>query len=166
MFRIDKKRKTIHLTRGDYAPFTICLPITDDNDYILYKDTNDLIYWYDEYNEQLYDEDYNESNIDIDTLELQLYEFQYKDVIRFKVIEAKNMSNIILSKDFVVNEISKRVPVELTSEETKIGEIIDKPIDYWYEVELNPDTKPTTVICYDQKGKKIFRLYPEGDDKQ
>lgn len=38
-------------------------------------------------------------------------------------------------------------------------------MDYWYEVELNPETEAQTIIGYDEDGPKIFRLYPEGDDE-
>ena len=54
--------------------------------------------------------------------------------------------------------------VMLTSKETKFGELIHKPKDYWYEVELNPMTTPQTVIGYDEDGAKVFRLFPEGKD--
>lgn len=43
--------------------------------------------------------------------------------------------------------------------------MVNKPTDFWYEVELNPDTAPQTIIGYDKEtGAKIFRLYPEGGD--
>ena len=71
-----------------------------------------------------------------------------------------------IQKDIKVTEETKHIDIELTKENTKIGEVINKPIEYWYEIELNPDTKPQTVIGYDETGEKIFVLYPEGNDKQ
>jgi hypothetical protein len=50
----------------------------------------------------------------------------------------------------------------LSKEDTKIGKKVNKPVDYWYEVELNPDTYPQTIVGYDEDGAKIFKLYPEG----
>ena len=55
------------------------------------------------------------------------------------------------------------VTISLSSTDTRIGEIINKPVDYWYEIELNPDTTPQTIIGYDADGPKILKLFPEGD---
>ena len=54
------------------------------------------------------------------------------------------------------------VTIFLGKEETTIGEITSKPKDYWYEVELNPETLPQTIIGYDEDGAKVFKLFPEG----
>ncbi len=86
------------------------------------------------------------------------------DVIRFKVFGKKNADNVVLQKDVTVTENTKVVGITLDGEDTKIGDVISKPVDYWYEVELNPDTNPQTIIGYDEDGAKIFKLYPEGAD--
>lgn len=93
------------------------------------------------------------------------YIFQVKDVVRFKVFKAKDCNCVELQKDVVIEKEMTSVKIELTKEETKIGDIINKPIKYWYEVELNPDTKPQTIIGYDLSGEKIFMLYPEGSEQ-
>lgn len=90
--------------------------------------------------------------------------FHTGDIVRFSVIQRKNHSNILLSKDIVVETESETVTFTFTSEETRLGEVINKPIDYWYEVQVNPDSFAQTIIGYDDNGPKIFRLYPEGDD--
>lgn len=90
------------------------------------------------------------------------YKFQPSDVVRFSVFGKKDCSNVVLQKDFAVAEETEAVEIVLTGEDTKIGETISKPVDYWYEVELNPDTNPQTIIGYDKNGAKVFRLYPEG----
>ena len=92
------------------------------------------------------------------------YIFQPGDVVRFRVTEKKNLDAVILCKDAVVESESLTVDISLFGDETKIGEIINKPVDYWYEVELNPDVAPQTIIGYDSDGPKIFRLFPEGGD--
>lgn len=92
------------------------------------------------------------------------YTFQPGDVVRIKVFEKKGCDCVVLQKDFPVAEATDKVEVLLTGEETKIGELIHKPRDYWYEVELNPLTNPQTVIGYDEDGAKVFRLFPEGKD--
>jgi hypothetical protein len=69
-----------------------------------------------------------------------------------------------LQKDFPVVEATENVDIFLSKEDTKFGEVISKPKDYWYEVELNPEDNPQTIIGYDEDGAKIFKLFPEGDD--
>ena len=93
------------------------------------------------------------------------YVFQPGDVIRIKVCEKKACENVVLQKDFVVEEETEAAHIYLTKEDTKIGDIISKPVVYWYEVELNPDTNPQTIVGYDDDGAKILRLFPEGKDK-
>lgn len=90
------------------------------------------------------------------------YEFQPDDVVRFKVFAKKNCNDVVLQKDVTVTETTNAVRISLDSEDTRIGEIISKPVDYWYEVELNPDTCPQTIVGYDENGAKVFKLYPEG----
>ena len=92
------------------------------------------------------------------------YEFKAGDVVRIKVYGKKDAESVVLQKDFPVTENTQSVEILLTKEDTKIGEVISKPNDYWYEVELNPLTNPQTIIGYDEDGAKIFRLFPEGDD--
>ena len=92
------------------------------------------------------------------------YLFQKGDVIRIKVTEKKACENVMFQKDFVVEEETEQVEILLTEQDTKIGEVISKPTDYWYEIELNPFTNPQTIIGYDEDGAKIFKLFPEGKD--
>ena len=92
----------------------------------------------------------------------EAYQFKKGDIVRFKVFAKKNCSNVVLKKDVTVNAASNTVEISLESKDTKIGEIINKPTDYWYEVELDPDTNPQTIIGYDDDGAKIFKIFPEG----
>ena len=92
------------------------------------------------------------------------YQFQPGDVVRIKVYGKKDAENVVLQKEFPVLEASEKVDIILTEQDTKIGEVISKPVDYWYEVELNPFTNPQTIIGYDDDGAKIFKLFPEGAD--
>ena len=92
------------------------------------------------------------------------HKFQAGDVLRIKVFGKKDTENVVLQKDFPVEDICETVEIFLTEEDTKIGEIINKPTPYWYEVELNPYDNPQTIIGYDEDGPKVFMLYPEGDD--
>lgn len=90
--------------------------------------------------------------------------FQPGDVVRIKVYGKKDAEAVVLQKDFPVTDLTQNVQIFLTKEDTEIGEVISKHKDYWYEVVLNDDTNPQTIIGYDEDGAKIFRLFPEGDD--
>lgn len=92
--------------------------------------------------------------------------FKPGDLVRFQVFTKKKHDDIVLSKTVTVETETEVVDVNLYTSDTKIGEIINKPTDYWYEVELNPHTIPQTLIGYDKHGPKIFRLYPEGGERE
>ena len=92
------------------------------------------------------------------------YTFKPGDVVRFSVFKKNDYSSVVIRKDVKVQENATSVTVDLLSSNTRIGNIINKPVDYWYEVVLNPDTAPQTLIGFDKAGEKIFRLYPEGGD--
>ena len=91
------------------------------------------------------------------------YEFDVGDVIRFGVFPRKSYETPVLQKDIEVDEKTESVTIPLTAQDTTIGEIINKPVDYWYEIQLNPDTDPQTIIGYDDNGAKLFTLLPEGE---
>lgn len=92
------------------------------------------------------------------------YIFKPNDKIKFTVHTKNRLGdNPVLQKDITVAENTETVDIICTSEETKIGDYINKPVDYWYEVELNDEY---TVIGYDNNGPKIFRLYPEGNENE
>lgn len=95
------------------------------------------------------------------------YTFKVGDILRIKVMEAGNVKNVLLQKDFTVEEETKVVDIDLLSEDTRIGELINKPQEYWYEIEVNPDTPQTmTIVGYSkEKGAALFVLLPEGGSK-
>lgn len=94
----------------------------------------------------------------------EMYTFAEGDTIRLNVMEKRNCSNVVLSKDVVASGGEESLAISLSGDDTKIGEVISKPTDYWYEVQLNPETQPQTIIGYDEDGGKVFRLYPEGGE--
>lgn len=88
------------------------------------------------------------------------YTFQDGDTIVFSVYNKNKMNeSAVLLKELTVNGGQQSVEITCTKEETKIGELINKPVEYWYEIELNNEN---TVIGYDDKGAKLLILYPEG----
>lgn len=93
-----------------------------------------------------------------------LHNFQPGDVVRIKIYGKKDAETVVLQKDFPVTEETDSVDIFLEREEMKIGGVISKPVVYWYEVVLNDDTQPQTIIGYDEDGAKEFKLYPEAAD--
>ena len=90
------------------------------------------------------------------------YEFQIGDVITFGVYVKSHLeSSAVILKNITVDEATEEVVIELTSEDTKLGDIKSKYVDYWYEIQLNHED---TIIGYDDDGAKKFRVYPEGSD--
>lgn len=90
--------------------------------------------------------------------------FKAGDVVRLKVYGKKDATNVVLQKDFHIFKETEVVAMYLSEHDTKFGDVISKPTDYWYEVELNPYTDPQTLIGYDEDGAKVFKLFPEGAD--
>lgn len=89
------------------------------------------------------------------------YVFQIGDIVRFNVTKANKEKEVVLSKDITIDEEATSVEMPLDSTDTKIGDVINRPITYWYDVELNPDSNSTTIIGYDEDGPKLFILDPE-----
>ena len=92
------------------------------------------------------------------------YIFEAGDIVRLNVTQKKNCARIMLSKDFHVQADAEKVEIILDENETKFGDVINAPTDYWYEFVLNPLDNPQTILGYDEDGAKIFKLYPEGKD--
>jgi hypothetical protein len=89
--------------------------------------------------------------------------FQKGEKLHFKVYEKKNCDNVVIDKTITITEAIDSVQIRLTDEETKIGDTINKPVDYWYEIEyIDNSGNIQTVVGYDEDGAKIFRLFPEG----
>lgn len=92
------------------------------------------------------------------------YTFGLGDVVRFRVYSKKGLNiEAHINKVINVMNMCKVIRINLSSEETKIGEMENKPITYWYEIELNGND---TIIGYDDIGAKEFILYPEGYDTE
>lgn len=91
------------------------------------------------------------------------YIFQVDDEIKFSVYNAKELEkNALIYKLIVVESETDSIDISFTKEETSIGEILNKPVTYWYEIQLNDNT----IIGYDEEGAKKFIVYPEGSDEQ
>lgn len=85
------------------------------------------------------------------------YEFQVGDKVQFRVFEKKNYNNVFLDKEINIEEITSAIDICLTEKDTSIGEVINKPVTYWYEISLN---ETQTVVGYDDDGAAELILYP------
>ena len=92
------------------------------------------------------------------------YKFQPGDILRVTIYGKKDAEDVVLQKDFPVNEVCETVSIYLTGEDTTIGDVISKHKDYWYDIKLNPDTAQQTIVGYFEEGAVLFRLFPEGAD--
>lgn len=92
------------------------------------------------------------------------YTFQDGDKVTFSVYNKKKMNDkAVLLKEVNATPNTTSLTISCTSEETKIGELTNKPVEYWYEIELNNEY---TVLGYDENGAKLLMLYPEGSKIQ
>jgi len=91
------------------------------------------------------------------------YEFEQGDVITFAVYNTNSyQKDPIIYKEVIVEEDGQTVvTIELDAEDTKVGPVINMPAQYWYEIQLN---KEQTILGFDDKGPKMFILFPEGSD--
>ena len=88
------------------------------------------------------------------------YTFSVGDTVELRVYAKDGLNKLpVLAKEITVTEETETIDIELTSEDTRIGEMQNKAKEYWYEIELNDNQ---TVVGYDEEGAKILMLYPEG----
>lgn len=90
------------------------------------------------------------------------YTFKEGDKLLFSIYGKKELNvSPILRKEITPTVGSTSVDIDISAEEMKLGEMSNKPVEYWYEIELNGDD---TIIGYDDDGAKKIILYPEGAD--
>lgn len=97
------------------------------------------------------------------------YIVQENDKVRFKIYANKDVTNVIIQKDFIPEVGTSYVDIDILSDEMKIGDYIDKTVTYCYEVSLNPDTDHTvTILGVERKNSKdvpkYFYLTPEAGE--
>lgn len=92
------------------------------------------------------------------------HSFNAGDIVRFQVFGKKDCAEVVLRKDFAIEAATDKLTIDLDGSETKLVDIINKPTDFWYEVEVNPGERSETIIGYDADGAKVLTLFPEGSD--
>jgi hypothetical protein len=137
MIAIGEDKQTIYLTRGD---------ITDKH--------RRIAFYYPIWN--------------FETGKEEKYEFQLTDKIAFVVKQKKGYTKSeILRVEKTLAEMGYTEPtqypeIQLTEEDTKAFDLIDKKATYWYDIVLN-DT--TTILGYDNDGAKKLIVFPEADEE-
>ena len=89
--------------------------------------------------------------------------FKSGDEVQLNVYGKKNCEDVKLQVTAPVVGDVEQVEIFLEEKHTKIGDVISKPKDYWYEIVLNPNDAPQTIVGYDEEGPVLFRLFPEAD---
>ncbi len=138
MIAIGEDKQTIYLTRGD---------VTDN--------FHKIAFYFPIFN--------------FKTGQEENYEFQLKDKIAFVVKQKKGYTKTeVLRVEKTLAEMGYVEPtqypeIQLTEEDTKAFDLVDKPTTYWYDIVLN-DT--TTILGYDNEGAKKLIVYPEAEEVQ
>ena len=136
MIAIGEDKTTIYLTRGD---------VTDN--------FHKLAFFYPIYN--------------FETKKEENYTFKLTDKIAFVVKEKKGYTKTeVLRIEKTLAEMGYVEPtqypeIQLTEEDTKAFDLVDKRKEYWYDIVLN-DT--TTVLGYDNDGAKKLIVFPEAEE--
>lgn len=97
------------------------------------------------------------------------YDFKKYDVLAFAIYNKSGLDEKpIVFEKFTIAEDCSSYTIEIDSDTMKIGEMLNKKKDYWYEISLNDEK---TLVGYemseDETGNRkrkpaIFTLLPEG----
>lgn len=137
MIAIGEDKETIYLTRGD---------VTDKY--------HKLAFQYPILNQE--------------TGEEELYEFQPEDKISFVVFNKKGYTKTeVLRIEKTLLEMgyagaTTTPEIQLTEEDTKSFDLVNKSKTYWYDLVLNDST---TLLGYDETGAKKIIIYPEAEEE-
>ena len=136
MIAIGEDKQTIYLTRGD---------ITDK--------FHKIAFYYPIYN--------------FATGKEENYTFKLTDKIAFVVKEKKGYTKQeVLRVEKTLAQMGEVEPtqypeIQLTEDDTKAFDLLDKRKVYWYDIVLN-DT--TTILGYDEDGAKKLIVFPEAEE--
>lgn len=95
------------------------------------------------------------------------YTFQLTDKIAFVVKEKKGYTKTeVFRIEKTLAEMGEVEPtqypeIQLSEEETKAFDLLDKKKTYWYDIVLN-DT--TTILGYDEEGASKLIVFPEAEE--
>lgn len=90
-------------------------------------------------------------------------EFPAGSVLRLTVYGIQDPTEVTLQKDVTVAEASTTVAIDLLPEDTRFCDRSTVVQTYRYDITLNPDTAPQTLVGYEQqRGPKTFNVLPKG----
>lgn len=89
--------------------------------------------------------------------------FKVDDELKFSIVTKGNYNDVVFQKIFKIPEECSEFFMSFTNEEMRIGPVISKKVEYYYEIELNDDT---TLIGSKRTGDSRFILYPEAVKKE
>lgn len=90
--------------------------------------------------------------------------FEIGDTFKFSIMKKNNCEEVLLQKQFIVENAGTSFEIQLTSEETRIGSPLKTgSVTYWYEIEYNGSN---TILGCDKDGGKELILYPEAATKK
>lgn len=101
------------------------------------------------------------------TKQEEKYTFQLTDKIAFVVKEKKGYTKTeVFRIEKTLAEMGEVEPtqypeIQLSEEETKAFDLLDKKKTYWYDIVLN-DT--TTILGYDTEGASKLIVFPEAEE--
>lgn len=91
---------------------------------------------------------------------IKSYTFSIGDIIKLKIYGEMGLNYEPLKViKYEVKEITDIIYIPLTNSDTSSFPLSNKPITYWYEIDLN---SKDVVLGYDLKGPKKIIIYPKG----
>lgn len=91
------------------------------------------------------------------------YRFRRGDKISFVVVSKRGYTkDEVLRKEFVLEEATEYPVIELSAKDTKVFELKNKRVTYWYDIVLNDCV---TILGYDDEGAKRLIVFPEGGER-
>lgn len=89
-------------------------------------------------------------------------EFPAGSVLRLTVYGITDPEAVELMKDITVEEAAATVAIDLLPEDTRFCDRSTVEQTYRYDITLNPDTAPQTLVGHDATGPKTFTVLPKG----
>lgn len=94
------------------------------------------------------------------------YTFSQGDILTLKVYEEDAMDeDPVLQKSIIIDAEADIATFNLASADTRLGDPTNERVTYWYEITLTHSghvDEEQTPFCYDEKGPKLFYIYPGG----
>lgn len=102
------------------------------------------------------------------TQQEEKYTFQLTDKIAFVVKEKKGYTKTeVLRVEKTLAEMGFKKPtqypeIQLTEEDLKVFDLLNKKATYWYDIVLNDST---TILGYDTEGASKLIVFPEAGEE-